>query len=170
MDWTSIIAAVAGLLAAVDLSRFIFPRLFRKEKETEIKGKEKENESIEVETLRKAIEILEQQLKSARETINDYELRNRALSDENGNLKATCTALYDDMCVHKACRVRKPHQGRGQQWYDQYREDPALGADYLSIETLLKQERLSRLAATKEQYNKQENGQYNKQERDEADS
>ena len=57
MDWTSIIVAVAGLLAAVDLSRFIFPRLFRKEKETEIKGKEteikgkeKENESVEVDS------------------------------------------------------------------------------------------------------------------------
>lgn len=150
MDWTSIIVAVAGILAAVDLTRFIFPKLFRKEKETEIKGKEKENESVEVETLRKAIEILEQQLSSAHETIKDYEERNRVLSDENGNLKATCTALFDDMCVHKACRVRKPHQGQGQRWYENYRDDPALGADYLSIETLLKRERLKRLEKTEE--------------------
>lgn len=150
MDWTSIIVAVAGILAAVDLTRFIFPRLFRKEKETEIKGKEKENESVEVETLRKAIEILEQQLSSAHETIKDYEERNRVLSDENGNLKATCTALFDDMCVHKACRVRKPHQGQGQRWYENYRDDPALGADYLSIETLLKKERLKRLEKAEE--------------------
>ncbi len=150
MDWTSIIVAVAGLLAAVDLSRLLFPRLFRKEKETEIKGKEKENDSVEVETLRKAIEILEQQLSSAHETIKDYEERNRVLSDENGNLKATCTALFDDMCVHKACRVRKPHQGQGQRWYENYRDDPALGADYLSIETLLKRERLKRLEKTEE--------------------
>ena len=150
MDWTSIIVAVAGLLAAVDLSRLLFPRLFRKEKETEIKGKEKENDSVEVETLRKAIEILEQQLSSAHETIKDYEERNRVLSDENGNLKATCTALFDDMCVHKACRVRKPHQGQGQRWYENYRDDPALGADYLSIETLLKRERLKRLEKAEE--------------------
>lgn len=150
MDWTSIIVAVAGLLAAVDLSRLLFPRLFRKEKETEIKGKEKENDSVEVETLRKAIETLEQQLSSAHETIKDYEERNRVLSDENGNLKATCTALFDDMCVHKACRVRKPHQGQGQRWYENYRDDPALGADYLSIETLLKRERLKRLEKTEE--------------------
>lgn len=150
MDWTSIIVAVAGLLAAVDLSRLLFPRLFRKEKETEIKGKEKENDSVEVETLRKAIEILEQQLSSAHETIKDYEERNRVLSDENGNLKATCTALFDDMCVHKACRVRKPHQGQGQRWYENYRDDPALGADYLSIETLLKRERLKRLERAEE--------------------
>ena len=149
LDWNTIIVAVAGVLAAVDLTRFMFPRLFRREKETEIKGKEKENESVEVETLRKTIEILEQQLKAAHETIKDYEARNRDLSDENGNLKATCTALFDDMCVHKACRVRKPHQGQGQRWYENYRNDPALGADYLSIETLLKQERVKRLAAIK---------------------
>lgn len=147
MDWTAIIIAVAGIIGGLDLGRFIFIRLSKREKETEIEGKEKDNESVEVETLRKAIETLDQQLKSAHETVKDYEARNRELSDENGRLKATITALFDDMCVHKGCRVRKPHQGRGQQWYENYREDPALGADYLSIETLLKQERIKRLAA-----------------------
>ena len=156
MDWTAIIVAVAGILAAVDLSMLIFPRLFRREKEVEIVGKEKDNKSVEVETLRKAIETLDQQLKTAHETIKEKDEiikskdeRIEVLSDEVGNLKATCTALFDDMCVHKGCRVRKPHQGRGQQWYEQYSDDPALGADYLSIETLLKQERVKRLAATK---------------------
>lgn len=170
MNWESILLGFLTFVGAIDLSRIFFPRMFRRERKAEIEGKEKDNESVEVETLRKAIETLDLQLKSTHETVKNYEARNRELSDENGRLKATVTALFDDMCIHKGCRVRKPHQGRGQQWYDQYREDPALGADYLSIETLLKQERLSRLAATKEQYNKQENGQYNKQERDEADS
>ena len=150
MDWTSIIVAVCGILAAVDLSRFIFPKLFRREKETEIQGKEKENESVEVETLKKAIETLSEQSKTSHETIRDYEARNRLLSDENGNLKATCTALFDDMCVHKGCKFRKPHQGQGSMWYEKYREDPALGADYDSIDTLIRKERLMRLKAVKE--------------------
>ena len=145
MDWTSIIVAVAGVLAAVDLTRIAFPRLFRREKEAEIKGKERESESVEVETLRKAIETISEQLKTAHDTIADYESRNRDLSDENGNLKATCTALFDDMCVHKGCKFRKPHQGQGQKWYENYRDDPALGADYDSIDTLIRKERLQRL-------------------------
>lgn len=150
----TIATAIIGILGAVggiDLGRILFVRLSKKEKETEIKGKEKDNESVEVETLRKAIETLDQQLKSAQETVRDYENRNRELSDEVGNLKATCTALFDDMCVHKACRVRKPHQGQGQRWYENYRSDPALGADYLSIETLLKKERLKRLEKIEEE-------------------
>ena len=150
MDWTSIIVAICGILAAVDLSRFIFPKLFRREKETEIQGKERENESVEVETLKKAIETLSEQLRVAHETIRDYEARNRTLSDENGNLKATCTALFDEMCVHKGCKFRKPHQGQGSKWYEKYREDPALGADYDSIDTLIRKERLMRLKAVKE--------------------
>ena len=150
MDWTAIIVAICGILAAVDLSRLIFPRLFRREKETEIQGKEKENESVEVETLKKSIETLSEQLRTAHEAIKDYEARNRALSDENGNLKATCTALFDDMCVHKGCKFRKPHQGQGSKWYEKYREDPALGADYESIDTLIRKERLMRLKAVKE--------------------
>ena len=150
MDWTAIIVAVAGILAAIDLTTLIFPKLFRREKEAEIKGKERESESVEVETLKKAIETLSEQLKVAHATINDYESRNRTLSDENGNLKATCTALFDDMCVHKACKFRKPHQGQGSKWYEKYKEDPALGADYDSIDTLIRKERLARLKAVKE--------------------
>lgn len=150
MDWTAIIVAVAGILAAIDLSRLIFPKLFRREKEAEIKGKEKESESVEVETLKKAIETLSEQLRAAHEAIKDYEGRNRTLSDENGNLKATCTALFDDMCVHKACKFRKPHQGQGSKWYEKYKEDPALGADYDSIDTLIRKERLARLKAMKD--------------------
>ena len=150
MDWTAIIVAVCGILAAIDLSRLIFPRLFKREKEAEIKGKEKESESVEVETLKKAIETLSEQLRAAHETIRDYESRNRSLSDENGDLKATCTALFDDMCVHKGCKFRKPHQGQGSKWYEKYKEDPALGADYDSIDTLIRKERLARLKAMKD--------------------
>lgn len=149
MDWTALLLGFLSLVGMIDLGRIFFPGLFKREKKADIVGKEKDNESVEVETLRKTIETLDQQLKSSHEMLRDFEARNRVLSDENGSLKATVTALYDDMCVHKGCRVRKPHQGRGQQWYEQYREDPALGADYLSIETLLKQERVRRLAATK---------------------
>lgn len=149
MDWTALLLGFLSLVGVIDLGRLFFPGLFKREKKADIEGKEKDNESVEVETLRKTIETLDQQLKSSHEMLRDFEARNRVLSDENGSLKATVTALYDDMCVHKGCRVRKPHQGRGQQWYEQYREDPALGADYLSIETLLKQERVRRLAATK---------------------
>ncbi len=150
MDWNAIILAICGILAAIDLTRFMFPRLFRREKEAEIKGKEAESESIAVETLKKANEALSEQLRVAHETIRDYESRNRMLSDENGNLKATCTALFDDMCVHKGCKFRKPHQGQGSKWYEKYREDPALGADYDSIDTLIRKERLARLKAMKD--------------------
>lgn len=150
MDWNGIALGLITLIAALDLGKIFFPGLFRREKQAEIQSKEKDNESIEVETLRKVNETLSQQLAAAHETVKDYEERNRKLSDENGNHRATIACLFDDMCVHKGCRVRKPHQGRGAQWYDKYRDDPALGADYMSIETLLKQDRLKRLARERE--------------------
>lgn len=148
MDW-SIIATILATLATFDLGKFIFFKITKREKEADVKGKEKENESKEVETLRNTIDTLAEQLKSAHATIKDYEERNRALSDENGSLKATVTALFDDMCVHKGCRLRKPHQGQGQRWYEEYRKDPSLGADYFSVETLIRQERLRRIAKEK---------------------
>ena len=144
-EFTQIVIAVLGVLGAFDLGRLVFYKAGRKKANAEAEGQEKENASIEVETLKTTIETLGEQLKACHETVTDFEARNRQLSDENGHLKATITALYDDMCVHKGCRIRKPHQGRGQQWYEKYREDPGLGADYLSIDTLMKQDRARRL-------------------------
>lgn len=158
MDWNGLVLGLVSLIAAIDLGKIFFPGIFKREKQADIQGKEKDNESVEVETLKKTIETLSGQLDNAYKKIDDYEIRNRALSDENGELKATVTALYDDMCVHKGCRVRKPHQGQGQQWYLKYREDPALGADYMSIETLLRQDRLKRLAREKELESGNDNG------------
>jgi hypothetical protein len=137
MDWTQIALAVIGLIGAVDLVRLLFIKEERKGKQVETKDKE-------IETLRKTNDLLESQVERNHETIMKLTEENNALHGEKADLLATQACLFDDMCIHKGCRLRKPHPGQGMTWYNAYREDPALGADYLSIDTLMKQERAAR--------------------------
>lgn len=145
MDWTQILIAICGMVSLADLLRVIF---FRKEDKHD---KQAETKDKEIETLRKTNDLLEQQVERSHETIMKLTEENNALHDEKADLLATQACLFDDMCIHKGCRLRKPHPGQGMKWYKIYREDPALGADYLSIDTLMKQDRAERKNAGKEE-------------------
>lgn len=144
MDWTQIALAILGLLGAGDLVRILFFREEKHDKQVETKDKE-------IETLRKTNDLLEEQVERSHETIMKLTEENNRLHDEKAELLATQACLFDDMCIHKGCRLRKPHPGQGLTWYKKYREDPALGADYLSIDTLMKQDRAERKNAGKEE-------------------
>lgn len=143
MDWTQIIVAVLGLISFADIIRLLFFKEEKKDRQVETKDKE-------VETLRKTQDLLEQQVERSHETIMKLTDENNALHTQNAELLATQACLFDDMCIHKGCRLRKPHPGQGMKWYNAYREDPALGADYLSIDTLMKQDRASRNSSEKQ--------------------
>lgn len=145
MDWTQILIAICGMVSLADLLRVIF---FRKEDKHD---KQAETKDKEIETLRKTNDLLEQQVERSHETIMKLTEENNALRDEKADLLATQACLFDDMCIHKGCRLRKPHPGQGMKWYKKYREDPALGADYLSIDTLMKQDRAGRKNSEKQE-------------------
>lgn len=146
MAWTEIIIALLGILGAVDLLRLLFVKEERKKKDVE-------NVTAEVAVAQHANELLSKQLDNAHETIKSrdetirhkdeiIEAKNRRIDE----LTSIITALFDDMCVHKGCRLRKPHQGQGAMWYEEFKKDPTLGADYDSVETLMKRNRIARIA------------------------
>lgn len=131
VDWTSIILALIGLVAGGSLmSIFTFKSIKKKANA--------EADSAAVEPLKAAIEILNQQLAAANATIATkdeiIEQKQAKITEQSNRL----TALYDDMCIHKGCKLRKPHQGQGAKWHEDHIEDPSLGCDYMSIEWLLK--------------------------------
>lgn len=141
-----IILAIIGVITLADLLKFFFIKQDRKEKDVK-------NKDAEIETLRHTNELLTQQLDRSAATIEKKDAEIAKLTDEKARLMATQSCLFDDMCIHKGCRIRKPHQGKGALWYENYRNDPALGADYDSIDTLLKRDRAKRLAEEKGEEN-----------------
>ncbi len=141
-----IILAILGIIGAVDLIRLFFVKQDRKQKEADTHQTNAETGNKELETAREANRLLSEQLERSHETIKSLTEENNALHEEKADLLATQACLFDDMCIHKGCSLRKPHPGQGRAWYNKYREDPSLGADYLSIHTLLKQERAARSA------------------------
>ena len=138
-NWASIIVAVCGVISLADLLKFFFIKQDRKRKEVENKDSEKHANSL-----------LAEQLERSHSTIARKDEQINKCQDENAILKATQSCLFDDMCIHKGCRLRKPHQGQGVLWYENYRNDPALGADYHSVDTLLKIDRAARNRAVKD--------------------
>lgn len=129
---------IIGIIAGVDLIRLLFVKVDKKAKNVEIRD-------AEIAAARHANELLERQLERANETIAKKEEDITRLQGDKEVLLTANSCLYDDMCVHKGCRMRKPHQGQGRKWYEDYKDDPSLGADYESIDTLLKKERAKRM-------------------------
>ena len=138
MDWTQIVIAVIGLLGAIDLGRVLFFKASKRKANAEAEGLEKQNEGTAVEALRNSVAILSEQLAQSNAVVHDKQATIDSLREKVQTLQLRLVSLYDDMCVHKGCKLRKPHEGQGKLWYDQHADDPSLGCDYLSVEWLLK--------------------------------
>ena len=151
MDWLQLLLAIVGIITLEGIVQFFFIKVRRRKQEVE-------NVDSQVSVAQHANDLLSKQLERSHETINNLNTENSTLHMEIGTLKATQACLFDDMCVHKGCRLRKPHQGQGSLWYENYRNDPSLGADYDSIDTLIKKDRLMRLKAEKEAEEGKDNG------------
>ena len=137
-----ILMAIIGVITLADLLKFFFIKQDRREKDISTKDKE-------ITAVQHTNEILQQQLDRAAATIEKKDSEIIRLADERAELTAAQSCLFDDMCIHKGCRLRKPHQGKGSLWYQKYKDDPTQGADYESIDTLLKRDRAERAAREK---------------------
>lgn len=129
MGWTEIVIAVLGIVGALDLGRLVFFHASKKKANAEA-------DEIAITALKDAIAGL-------RDENTNLRLENESLRDEKIRLTNRLTALFDDMCVHKGCCIRKPHQGQGEKWYNDNIDDPSMGCDYESIYTLLKKHKKS---------------------------
>ena len=144
MDWTAIITGILTFIAGGGLVAIFTLPAIRKKANAEA-------DNAVIEPLKQAINILNEQLKAANATIEEKNSIIEQKTQHEFVLANKLTALYDDMCVHKGCKLRKPHQGQGQRWYEDHKDDPSLGCDYLSVEWLLKQWRARTSAAEDEQ-------------------
>lgn len=139
MDWTQIILAILGLLGTIDLGRIVFFRASKKKANAEAVGVEKTNESTAVETLEKAIDQMSESndryaelLKALRQEADEY---HNAITRKDDTI-ATLLML---ICKHRGCAVREPIPGQGRIWYENNKEDIALGMDDTPINQLLVQ-------------------------------
>lgn len=146
MDWTAIITGILTFIAGGGLVAIFTLPAIRKKANAEA-------DNAVIEPLKQAINILNEQLKNANATIEEKNSIIEQKTQHELVLSNKLTALFDDMCVHKGCKLRKPHQGQGQRWYEDHKDDPSLGCDYLSIEWLLKQWR-ARNAASEDEHDK----------------
>lgn len=138
MNWIEFIIAVVTILGGEYLLKLIFYKPSKQKASAEAVSVEKENESTAISTMRNAMEMLNAQLEYANAQVAAKDEVIQAKEATINELTARIQALYDDMCIHKGCKVRMPHKGQGKKYYEDHIDDPGLGCDYYSIETLLK--------------------------------
>lgn len=97
------------------------------------------NESASVEILRAVTTELRDEAAHRREEKEQYLADLEEQRKRNEDIREENTAIKMLMCVHLGCALRRPMMGQGDTWYESHKEDPALGADYLPINQLLRQ-------------------------------
>lgn len=152
MDWTQIVVALIGLLAGGGLMRLATLGSTRRKANAQAKGEELKNKDAAVAALEHAITALNSSMESLQSQVDRLMTADKEKDETIARKDAEIAeaeaakakylmrlqALYDDMCVHKGCKLRKPHQGMGGAWYESHSDDPNLGSDFLSVETLLR--------------------------------
>ncbi len=139
MDWTQIAVALIGLLAGGGLMRLATLGSTRRKAEAEAGKAGAEAKGIEVENFEAMLNLLNKQIENYQHTLDARDAKIAEKDAEIAKYMTRLQALYDDMCVHKGCKLRKPHQGQGGVWYETHKDEENLGGDYLSVETLLRQ-------------------------------
>lgn len=138
MDWTIIITSIISLITGGGIIGLFTIGSTKRKASAEAKGAELKNDKTVVESLEHTIDTLQEQIdrlmasNAAKDVI--IEEKSQVISKYVTRLQS----LYDDMCIHKGCKLRKPHQGMGGAWYETHADDPNLGCDFLSVETLLR--------------------------------
>lgn len=124
MDYISIITAVIGALAGGGLTAvFLIPQ--------------RKNEAI-IKNLEQIIKDLREDAESRKAEKEEYKSDLEHSRSERNDLMEENTSVKFLMCVHMGCGMRAPAAGRGDNWYHEHKNDPALGVDYLPVNQLLK--------------------------------
>lgn len=131
-----------------------------------------EADTAMLQPLRDTIEVLSNQLRESNERENAKDELIAHIREEKDSLHEQLIEKTEEnatikqlLCVHGGCVVRKPIRGRGDNWYDTYKNDPSLGIDSLPINQLLREygkikEQVVKEAIT-ENYNTESYGQDN---------
>lgn len=140
MDIWQVILGAIDLTAVAGLVVALFTLRETKRKAGAEAGKaEAQAKGIEVANFESLLGLLNKQIESYQRTLDARDAKLAEKDAEVAKYMTRLQALYDDMCVHKGCKLRKPHQGQGGVWYEAHKGEESLGGDYLSVETLLRQ-------------------------------
>ena len=96
-----------------------------------------ENRDQAISSLEKVIDSLTRSNSGKDEEIAALRTQLEAEREGREAVRNENTAVKMVMCVHMGCVGRKPGAGQGDLWYDQHKNDPALGVDYLPINRIL---------------------------------
>ena len=146
MDWLTILSSLSGgAFAGSGITSLLHARANRRkanaeasQSEAQVKSTDTQTKSAEIDALNKIIASLQEERDHYLKSADDKEKRIESLVNENINLREQIATSNFLICSHLGCAGKNPLQGLGGQWYQDHKDDPALGADYDPINIILK--------------------------------
>ena len=139
MDWVKFIEIIIAFLTGGGLLKLATLKSSKKKGEAEADGAVVNVLNEVINTLHsvddnkdKEIADLKKECREKSEKIIDLQ---QQLADKR--CENTTKGYY--MCVHQGCMLRRPTMGRGKEYYDAHCKEIDFGADYDTVEQLLKQ-------------------------------
>lgn len=138
MDWLSILTGLGAFLTGGGLIQFLHVQADKRKADAEADQAEEQTDSIAIDALNKTIVTLKDDNQAKLDIIKVNDVKIEDLYNSLIELRNENTAAKLLMCVHLGCGLRKPVSGQGKSWYEQHKDEPSLGADYLPINQLLR--------------------------------
>lgn len=139
MEASEIIAFITTLTTIVSGGGWwVSFRAAKRKANAEASQTERQTDSIAIDALNKTIEALRDGDNNNKAIIEKKDAKIEEQYNEKVDLRNENTACKLLMCIHLGCILREPIHGQGDTWYDGHKADPAIGADYLPINQLMK--------------------------------
>jgi len=123
MDWTTIITTIIGFISGGGIAIFVNWRANKRLAEAQASQAENTSESIAVETLQRALEVVSSEVETMRgfhsSDVETIEQLHKEINDLNNDL-ILCSVGF---CANGTCPLRKPCKGMGQRYIESHKED-----------------------------------------------
>jgi hypothetical protein len=129
--WISIITGAFSLLGGLGLGRLLFYKANSKKANAEA-------DNLAIEGFKETVKSLTEDNNRLRSQNDQKDAKIERLLDDKDLEREGRVAAEQGYCRHFGCVLREPAIGQGREWLEAHRNDPAMGADYLPINQLMK--------------------------------
>lgn len=146
MEWMDILEKLLVFIAGGGVVKLFTLGAVRRQENAEAEKASAEAEKTSAEGKDIALESLENTIKElsaqhaatlSRESEKDALIEK--LMNDLADKRCECTTKGYYMCIHQGCVLRRPSLGRGKQYFKEHEKEEDFGADFYSVDELMKE-------------------------------
>lgn len=144
MDWMRLIEIVVGFIAGGGVVKLVTLKSSRKKGNAEADGAVVNVLNEVINTLHTVDDNKDKEIADLKKECREKSEMIISLQQQLADKRCENTTKGYYMCVHQGCVLRRPTMGRGKEYYDAHSKEVDFGADFESVEQLLKAYKLEK--------------------------